>query len=633
MDAQVVIVGGGGTGGALAHDLTLRGLRVTLVERGELTSGTTGRHHGLLHSGARYAVGDPESATECIQENRILRRIAPGSFEENGGLFVALTDEDADGLAGFLAACAACSIPTRELSPDQALRLEPGLAPTLKAAVWVPDATMDAMRLPLRFFATARANGAVLRPFTEVFGVLRSGGTVTGVAVRDHLAGRDAVISADVVVNRLHRAGDGDIVLPQRGLSVVGTSSWVVDDPDDLEVPADHVEAMFREGARLVPAVATATVRAAWSAARPLVGAAGAATGRELSRTFKCFDHAGDGVEGLVTITGGKATTLRGSATPACTPPAAPAACGSTGARCSRASPAPTSSATGWWSSRSPALRWWPTWWSTWATSTSASRRPDGRWSGRPTTGPRTATRTTATARPASTGWSASRTASSAACACPPARWPAAIPATRARPRSPPPGGWPASRAAATRRPRSPWPTTARGRGAATWRSSAPRCARRASTPPAPSWRCAAGCSATGWPGRWRGGDGGEGAGGRPRRALVRPARPPPGRLGVHDQPGQRARPVLYLYLHLVVLSTLLRGPEAWDGLVELFKRPWFLALDVVLVVGLLLHGLSGLHAALVGSGLVVGRQRALYLALMIIGALVALVAAVRILT
>ena len=52
-DAHVLIVGGGGTGGALAHDLTLRGIRVTLVERGEVTSGTTGRHHGLLHSGAR----------------------------------------------------------------------------------------------------------------------------------------------------------------------------------------------------------------------------------------------------------------------------------------------------------------------------------------------------------------------------------------------------------------------------------------------------------------------------------------------------------------------------------------------------------------------------------------------------
>ena len=89
---HVLIVGGGGTGGALVHDLTLRGVRVTLVERGEFTSGTTGRHHGLLHSGARYAVNDAESAVECIEENMLLRRIAPGSFEENDGLFVGVTD-------------------------------------------------------------------------------------------------------------------------------------------------------------------------------------------------------------------------------------------------------------------------------------------------------------------------------------------------------------------------------------------------------------------------------------------------------------------------------------------------------------------------------------------------------------
>ena len=65
MDApQVIVVGGGGTGGAFAHDLVLRGLAVTLLERGELTSGTTGRHHGLRLSGARYAVNDPESAVD-----------------------------------------------------------------------------------------------------------------------------------------------------------------------------------------------------------------------------------------------------------------------------------------------------------------------------------------------------------------------------------------------------------------------------------------------------------------------------------------------------------------------------------------------------------------------------------------
>ncbi len=90
------------------------------------------------------------------------------------------------------------------------------------------------------------------------------------------------------------------------------TSSWVVEDPDDLDVPEDHIRNMYVQGAKLIPMVANAETRAAWSAARPLIGERGASTGRELSRTFKCFDHAAeDRVEGFVTITGGKGTTLR----------------------------------------------------------------------------------------------------------------------------------------------------------------------------------------------------------------------------------------------------------------------------------------------------------------------------------
>ena len=170
---HVLIVGGGGTGGALAHDLTLRGVKVTLVERGEVTSGTTGRHHGLLHSGARYAVGDRESAIECIEENTILRRICPGSFEENDGLFVAITDEDMEYLEPLLKGCADCGIPTQTLTPDEALRLEPLLNPELKAAVRIPDATMDAMRMPLRFFATAKHGGAEIHAYMEVEGPAR----------------------------------------------------------------------------------------------------------------------------------------------------------------------------------------------------------------------------------------------------------------------------------------------------------------------------------------------------------------------------------------------------------------------------------------------------------------------------
>jgi glycerol-3-phosphate dehydrogenase len=353
--AHVLIVGGGGTGGALAHDLTLRGIAITLVERGEFTSGTTGRHHGLLHSGARYAVGDKESAVECIEENTILRRIAPGSFEENDGLFVAVTDEDMEYHEDFVRSCKECGIPVQELRPDEALRLEPLLNPDLKAAVRVPDATMDAMRMPLRFFATAQHNGAKLINYLEVVGLLAHDGVVTGAAVRDRVTRQEREITADLtinatgpwseriaamagvdvpirpspgvllalrgrlcnmVVNRMHTSGDGDIVVPQRALSIVGTSSWTVEDPDDLDVPEDHVAKMIEEGSKLIPAVRRAEFRAAWSAARPLIGSRGDAdTGRELSRTFKTFDHAEtDGVEGFVTITGGKATTLRGMA-------------------------------------------------------------------------------------------------------------------------------------------------------------------------------------------------------------------------------------------------------------------------------------------------------------------------------
>ena len=351
--AHVVVIGGGATGAGVAHDLALRGIRVTLLERGELTSGTTGRHHGLLHSGGRYAASDPESAAECIRENGTLRKIAPGSFEENGGLFVALTDDDMDCLDSFLDACAVCGIPTTVHKPDAALLLEPGLNPDVEIAVEVPDATVDPMRLVLRFFATARRNGAELRTFTEVTGLSRSGSTVTGVLARDLVAERDYELKADLVVNaagpwsaqvarlagvdvpmqlspgvllavegrfcgrvlnRLHKPSDGDIIVPQRGLSVVGTTSWVVDDPDVPPVPAEHGARMYAEGAKLIPALATARQRAVWSAVRPLVGGGGT-TGRELSRTFQCFDHKQiEGVEGLVTITGGKATTLRAMA-------------------------------------------------------------------------------------------------------------------------------------------------------------------------------------------------------------------------------------------------------------------------------------------------------------------------------
>lgn len=351
---HIVIVGGGGTGGALAHDLTLRGFRVTLFEKGELLSGTTGRHHGLLHSGARYAVNDPTAAVECIEENRILRKIAPEAFEQNDGLFVAIDDEDMAFRPLFLEGCRACGIPVQEMTPAAALAREPALHPGLKSAVRVPDATMDPWRLPMHFFATARANGADIQPFTEVVGFQTRNGGITAVETVDQRTGGrrsyrcDMVVNAagpwagklaalaglslplqlgpgvmvavegrvtDMVINRLHPAGEGDIIIPQRLLSLLGTTLWLAPDPDVLSPPADQRRRVIDLCGRMVPAVRQAPVRSVWWAVRPLMTDDGAKDPQAISRDFGCIDHSErDHLEGLISVIGGKATTLRAMA-------------------------------------------------------------------------------------------------------------------------------------------------------------------------------------------------------------------------------------------------------------------------------------------------------------------------------
>ncbi len=89
---------------------------------------------------------------------------------------------------------------------------------------------------------------------------------------------------------------------------------------------------------------------------------------------------------------------------------------------------------------------------------------------------------------------------------------------------------------------------------------------------------------------------------------------------------------VVYLYLHLVVLSQLAAGPGAWDSFVSLALSTPFLMLDVLLLAGLLIHGLNGLRVSLVGLGYVVDRQKALLVSLGIIAAIVLLIGALRIL-
>lgn len=349
MPKEILVVGGGVTGVAIAYDLALRGAKVTLVERGSLGAGTSGRTHGLLHSGCRY-IADISVARECYTENLTLRRIAPFLFEKNGGLFVAVTDDDLGYRDFFLRQCEKAGIPVRELSREEALKLEPNLNPQLRAAVYVPDGTFDPLKVILSFAASAKARGAVVKPYHEVVGFRVEDGRVASVRVLDKTVPREYEVKPDFVVNatgawadkvarlaglrvpvkpspgvmvaldarignmvfnRLNKPGDGDIIVHHRGTSVVGTTSWVVEDPDRVAAPKEHVELMIKRGSELAPIVSKLRVKAVYVSSRPLVGEGAVATGREASRSFAIIDHSREGVENFVSIIGGKFTTAR----------------------------------------------------------------------------------------------------------------------------------------------------------------------------------------------------------------------------------------------------------------------------------------------------------------------------------
>lgn len=350
---DVIIIGGGATGAGIARDCSLRGVRSLLLERSDISTGATGRNHGLLHSGARYAVTDHESAVECIRENMILRKIAAHCVEETDGLFISLPEDGLEYQSVFVEACRKAGIRADIIDPAEARRLEPSVNPALVGAVRVPDGAVDPFRLTSSNILDAKAHGAEIRTYTEVRELLREQDRIVGVKAYDHRAHCDVTFRAQVVINaggiwghgiaakagitvnmlpakgallifghrvnnmvlnRCRKPADADILVPGDTISLIGTTSSKIpyDQIDNMIITPDEVDILLCEGEKLAPQLAQTRILRAYAGVRPLVASDDDPSGRTVSRGIVLLDHAQrDGLEGFITITGGKLMTYR----------------------------------------------------------------------------------------------------------------------------------------------------------------------------------------------------------------------------------------------------------------------------------------------------------------------------------
>lgn len=354
----VLVIGGGATGTGIAAEAARRGFKVTLVERGNLGCGTSSHFHGILHSGARYAVNDRATAAECYQENQFLRTLIPSAVHDTGGIFIALNSTEAAHGDTWLKACQVAGIPVQEISPSEALRREPALSPEVQRAFLVPDGFIDGAEVIQlnRHAAESAAVSATILEHTAVEKLTVRSGQIRSADLRDTRTGArhtmrcDYVLNASgvwsgrvaelagvplhmifdkgtmitfrdeftrAVINRCRPESDGDLLVPSGHGSILGTTARIIPDPDKCLPTQEEVDALMREGKAIVPALARAEATYIYAGVRPLFSPSGkedtipSAGTRGISRSFHVLDHVDDGVSNFISVIGGKVTLYR----------------------------------------------------------------------------------------------------------------------------------------------------------------------------------------------------------------------------------------------------------------------------------------------------------------------------------
>ncbi|MFA6574769.1 MAG: glycerol-3-phosphate dehydrogenase/oxidase [Nocardioides sp.] len=356
VSVDVLVIGGGITGAAVAHEATSRGFRVALVEASDYGGATSAATGKLIHGGLRYLKQlEVRLVRESLRERRYLSNIAPNLVDSYP---IVMPDANLVAHLGLTAYDVLSFDRNRVMDPAKRIprhRRLPG------GALLYHDCLMiSPERLTLAFVRSAAAAGALVANHARVEELLTRGRDVVGARVRDELSGRTLEVRAAAVVNATgpwafdtlagtpatrDAAGDPPAVrsegiylltrqltdvmtlhvtphghfscAPWRGHSMIGpTEKAYRGAVSDWRLTRESVEeflATINRAGLLPVTLGLADVEHAYGGLRPLTEAAGEDT-YHASRASEVVDHAEHGVGGLLTAAGGKYTTSRGFA-------------------------------------------------------------------------------------------------------------------------------------------------------------------------------------------------------------------------------------------------------------------------------------------------------------------------------
>ena len=345
---KIIVIGGGATGCGVARDLVLRGYQTTLIESGNLGSGTSSRSHGMLQSGARYAVTETSFAAECYRERSIISKIFPKAVKSIGGLFISLPNDPEEYPEKFLKCCEIAKIPTKEIAINEVLNSENELNKNILRAFHVPDALIHP---PILFDLLAkeiRSYGGKILTNHQVVSIKQTNNLVSSIVVSHNNIKNniecDGIINAagpwsgkvaklinqnvelqltrgcgifftgqlvSQAINRCRIPNNNDIMCPSGKESLWGTTSEIVYDPDTPKTSPDEIQELLLGAEELFPNIRKYKSFRTWSGVRPLVKPKNINNNLPLPRNHLVIDHEGAGLKNFLTVCGGALTTHR----------------------------------------------------------------------------------------------------------------------------------------------------------------------------------------------------------------------------------------------------------------------------------------------------------------------------------